>query len=112
MAWISLPVGRRARRRRGSGRTLGDGSEPCNAQHSAVLHFEHGEKGGDAAALGVVGHGAAVPGLERQARLGVVKRLDLALFVNRQHDGVHRRSQDEVDHIPRPSRQKRGRWSA
>lgn len=42
----------------------------------AVKDVEGGEQGGGAVALVVVGHGAAFPGLERQARLGAVERLD------------------------------------
>src|SRR6185312_3589157 len=37
---------------------------------------------------------------ERQAGLGSIERLDLALLVNRQDDGVRRRIDIETDDIP------------
>ena len=46
-------------------------------------HVERGEQGGRAVALVVVGHGPAFSGLQRQAGLGAVERLDLALLVDR-----------------------------
>jgi hypothetical protein len=54
---------------------------------------------GGAVPLVVVRHGPAAPGLDRQAGLGAVERLDLALFVNRQHHGVGRRIDIEPDDI-------------
>src|SRR5207253_8291644 len=63
--------------------------------------LEGGEQGGGAVALVVVGHGSALSGLERQTRLGTVKRLDLALLVNRQHHrvggGMHVETDDVLD---------------
>ena len=47
------------------------------ADHGAVEDVEGGEQGGGAVALVVVGHGAAFAGLDRQAGLGAVERLDL-----------------------------------
>src|SRR6202040_1312601 len=41
-----------------------------------------------AVSLVVVGHGSGATFLQRQAGLGAVKRLDLALFVERQNNGV------------------------
>ena len=58
----------------------------------ASLHLRHalrfscderGEEGGDAVALIVMGHGSGAAFLHGQAGLGAVKRLNLALFVNR-----------------------------
>ena len=49
------------------------------ADDRAVEDVEGGEQGGGAVALVVVGHGAGAPLLHRQARLGAVERLDLAL---------------------------------
>jgi hypothetical protein len=40
-----------------------------------------------------------VAGLHRQTRLGAVERLNLALLVDRQHDGVGRRIDVEADHV-------------
>jgi hypothetical protein len=36
-------------------------------------------------------HGLATPGLDRLSGLGAVERLDLALFVDRQHHRMGRR---------------------
>lgn len=49
--------------------------------------------------LVVVGHGAEPSLLHRQAGLGAVERLDLALLVDRQHDGVSRRIDIEADDV-------------
>jgi hypothetical protein len=38
-------------------------------------------------------------GLQRQSRLGAIERLDLALFVDRQHHRVRRRIDVEADHV-------------
>ena len=69
------------------------------ADHRAVQHVERGEQGGGAVALVVVRHGAAAALLHRQARLGAVQRLDLALLVDRQHDGVGGRIDVEPDDV-------------
>jgi hypothetical protein len=70
------------------------------AQHSAVRiciesaqepvlransHIQRREQGGGAVALVIVRHGAAAALLQRQAGLGAVERLDLALLIQRQH---------------------------
>ena len=52
------------------------------ADDRAVEHVEGGEQRGRAVALVVVGHGPGPPLLHRQARLGAVERLDLALLVD------------------------------
>ena len=54
----------------------------ASAEHRAVEHVEGGEQGGGAVSLVIVGHGAALAGLERQAGLGAVERLDLRFLVN------------------------------
>ena len=69
------------------------------AQHRAVLDVKRGEQGGDAVALVVVGHGATLARLERQPRLGAVKRLDLALLVDQQHHGMHWRGHVEANDV-------------
>src|ERR1700689_4910770 len=48
------------------------------ADHGAVEDVEGGEQGGGAVALVVVGHGAAFAGLQGQAGLGAVERLNLS----------------------------------
>ena len=65
----------------------------------ALEHVEGGEQGGRAMPLVVVGHGAKTALFHRQAGLGAVERLDLRLFVDREHDGVGRRVDVEPDHI-------------
>jgi hypothetical protein len=44
-------------------------------------------------------HCPAATGLQRQSRLGAVERLNLALFVDRQHDGVLRWIEIEADDV-------------
>jgi len=68
-------------------------------QHGAVQDVEGGKQGGGAVALVIVGHGGALTRLQRQARLGAVESLDLALLINGQHHGVARRLHVEADHI-------------
>jgi hypothetical protein len=60
---------------------------------------EGGEQGGGAVALVVMRHRASATGLERQARLGPVKRLDLALLVDREDDGMRRRIDIEANDV-------------
>jgi len=52
-----------------------------------------------AVALVIVGHGSGAALLDRQSRLSSVERLDLALLVDRQHDGVRREIDIELDHV-------------
>src|SRR6266566_6429081 len=54
----------------------------------AVEHVEGGEQGGGAVTLVIMGQGAGAARLHRQARLGAVERLDLALLVDREYDGM------------------------
>ena len=69
------------------------------ADHLAFEHVERGEQGGGAVALVVVGHGAGPALLHRQARLGAIEGLDLALLVDREDDGVSRRIDVEADDV-------------
>ena len=46
-----------------------------------------------------MGHGAAAPLLQRQARLSTVQRLDLAFLIDRQHDGMLRWIDVEADDV-------------
>ena len=82
------------------------------ADDGAVEHVERGEQGGGAVALVVVGHGAEPALLHRQAGLGAVERLDLALLVDRQHDGVRRRIDIEPDDVAQLVDEVRDRWRA
>jgi hypothetical protein len=61
--------------------------------------LEGGEQGGGAVPLVIVCHGLAAPRLDRQSRLGAVERLDLALFIDRQHHGMGRRIEIEPDDV-------------
>jgi hypothetical protein len=69
------------------------------ADDGAVEHAERGEQGGRAVPLVIVGHGLAAPGFDRQSRLGAVGGLNLALFVDRQHDCMGWRLDIEPDNI-------------
>jgi len=69
------------------------------ADDLALQHVEGGEQGGGAVALVVVGHGLAAPLFERQTGLGAVERLDLALLIHRQDDGVGGRIDVEADDV-------------
>ena len=67
--------------------------------HCAVEHAERGEQGRGAVPLVIVRHGLATPRFDRQSRLGAIEGLDLALFVNRQHDRMGRRIDIEPDNV-------------
>ena len=69
------------------------------ADDGAVEHVQRGEKRRRAVPLAVVGHRAGAALLHRQARPGPVERLDPALLVDREHDGVRRRIEMEPDHV-------------
>ena len=69
------------------------------ADHPAGEHVERGEQGRGAVAFVVVGHRPGPALLHRQARLGAVERLDLALFVHAEHDRVLGRVQIQADDI-------------
>jgi len=69
------------------------------ADDLAVEHVQRGEQGGGAMALVVVGHGGEPTLLDRQAGLGAIEGLDLALLVERQHDGMGRRIDIETDDV-------------
>src|SRR5260221_1791047 len=58
-----------------------------------------GKQGGGAVALIIMGHGAAFAGLDGQAGLGAVERLDLALLVDRDDDGMGGRVHVEPDDV-------------
>ena len=60
----------------------------------------HGrEQGGRPVPLAIMGHGSGAAPLHRQARLGAVERLDLALLVDGKHDGVRRGIDIEPDDV-------------
>ena len=69
------------------------------ADDGAVEHVEGGEQRRRAVTLVVVGHGAGAALLHRQAWLSAVERLDLALFVDRENDGMGGRVDVEADNV-------------
>ena len=69
------------------------------AGHRAVEHIEGGKQSGRAVSDVIVSHRPGAPALHRQAGLGVVEGLDLALFVDREHQAVRRRVDVKPDHI-------------
>src|SRR5215471_12985472 len=69
------------------------------ADHRAVEHAECSEQSGRAVALVIVRHGLTAPRLDRQSGLAAVEGLDLALFVNRQHDRMGRRIDIEPNDV-------------
>ena len=72
----------------------------ATADDLAVEHVERGKQGGGAIAFIVVCHGATPAGLKRQPRLGAVKRLDLRLLIDAEHNRMRRRIDIEADDIP------------
>ncbi len=58
------------------------------ANHLAVEDVESRKQGGGAVALVIMGHRAAAPFLDGQARLCPIKCLDLAFFIDGQDNGM------------------------
>src|SRR5680860_1075350 len=73
------------------------------ADDRAVEDVQCGEEGGRAVPFVVVGHGSGTALLHGQARLATVKRLDLALLVDRKHDGVRGRIAVSYTHLTLPT---------
>src|SRR5579864_8775991 len=69
------------------------------ADDLAIQHVEGGKQRGGAVSDVVVCHGATATLLHRQARLGAIERLDLALFVDRENNGMRRRVHIEPDNV-------------
>ena len=69
------------------------------ADDLAVEHVECGEQRRRAVPLVVVRHGPGAALLHGQTRLGAVERLNLALLVDRQDDGVGRRIDIKPDDV-------------
>ena len=82
------------------------------ADDGAVEDVQRGEQRGGAVPLVVVGHRAGAALLHRQAGLGAVERLDLALLVDREHDGVRRRVDDRARRRRAAWRRTADRWRA
>jgi hypothetical protein len=69
------------------------------ANNLALKDIERREQGCDAMALVIVGYGASAPLIHRQPRLGAIKRLNLALLIDRQDNGVVGRIDVEADDL-------------
>jgi hypothetical protein len=69
------------------------------ADNDSVEHVHRGKQGCRPVPLVVVCQGSGAAFLERQAGLGAVKSLDLALFVDGKNNGVRRRIDIESDDV-------------
>src|SRR5271154_993482 len=69
------------------------------ADDCAVENVESGEQRRGAVPFVIVCHGSEAALLQRETRLGAIEGLNLALFVDRQHDGVGRRVDIEPDNV-------------
>ena len=69
------------------------------ANNLALKDVERREQRGDTMALVIMGHSTSAPLLHRQARLGAIKRLNLALLIDRQDNGVVGRINVETDDL-------------
>ena len=70
------------------------------AHDGAIQHIKRGEQCGRSVPLVVVGHRAGSrPFLSGSPRLVAIKRLDLALFIDRQHHRVGRRRDVQSDDV-------------
>lgn len=69
------------------------------AEHFACQDVQGGEQCGRAMPLVVMSHSRTASLLQRQAGLGAVKRLDLSLLINAQHDGVGGRHDVEPENV-------------
>ena len=67
--------------------------------HGSVEDIKGGKQCRRAVALVIMGHGPALAGLERQAWLGPIKRLDLALLVDGDDDSMSGRVHIETNDI-------------
>src|SRR5258706_9126829 len=78
------------------------------ADHLTFEHVEGSKERGGTVTLVVMGHGAGAALLHRQAWLGTVQRLDLALLIDGQNHGMGRRGDIEGDDVAPPCRGMRG----
>ncbi len=69
------------------------------ADDLAIEHAQCGEQSGRAIALVIVRHRSAPPLLDWQARLGSIKRLDLAFLIDTKHQGFVGWIEIEADNI-------------
>ena len=69
------------------------------SDHGSIQHIERGKQGRSPIAFVVMRHGRPATTLERQARLRAIERLNLALFIDRKHDGMSWWRDVELDDI-------------
>ena len=69
------------------------------ADHGSIEDVHRRKQSRRPVPLVVVGHGSGAAFFDRQAGLGAVEGLDLALFVDREDDGMRRRIDIEADHV-------------
>jgi hypothetical protein len=67
--------------------------------HGSIEDIEGGKERRRADTLVIMGHGPTLSGFERQARLGAIERLDLALLVDGDDDGMSGWVHIETDHV-------------
>lgn len=59
-----------------------------SSDHGSIQHIERGKQGRNPVAFVVMRHGRPATTLEWQARLRAIERLNSALFIDRDHDGM------------------------
>jgi hypothetical protein len=69
------------------------------SDHFAFGQLQRGKERGRPVPLVVVGHRSAATALERQSRLRAIQGLDLALFINTEHQGLGGRIQIQPHHV-------------
>lgn len=74
-------------------------ARPAGGDDRAFGNIQGGKERGGAMALVVVRHRAAATGLEGQAGLGAIQRLDLAVLIHAQDHGMLRRVQIQAHHV-------------
>jgi hypothetical protein len=67
--------------------------------HLTGGHIQGGKEGGGSVPFVVMSDGPGPALLEREARLGTIQSLDLALFIEGEDDGPFRRCHIETDHV-------------
>jgi hypothetical protein len=77
------------------------------SDHAPRRHVQRGKQRGRAVPDVVMRHRAAAAPLERQPRLSAIERLNLALFVHREHHCVRRRIDVEADDVAQLGREVR-----
>ena len=73
--------------------------EASRARRGSASVQTHSESTGRRSSVARMGHSLTTPRLDRQPRLAAVERLDLALFVEREHHGVGRWIDAKPDNI-------------